>query len=162
MNCTDIDITDIVMPEWITCWRNEGYGFKHTDPLRRTNMNSGRVLTRQMYDFVPSHVDVKMRIASNHAAAFEAWYRDTLDNGQQWFRARLMSPLGDDKEFTVRFASMYSGPVKNNALFSKWDYSAELEVIDRPLWPDGWGKVPELIAGAKCLDRMMTQALQIV
>lgn len=156
------DITDIVMPAWIACWQNSNYGFQHTDPLNRTDMNDGRSLTRQRYDFVPSAVSVTMRVDSSHGAAFEAWYRDTLKNGALWFRARFMTPLSDDDELVVKFKGIYSGPDKNNAIRSKWDYKCSLEVFERPLWPDGWGNTPGLIAGAECLDRMMNTTLRVI
>lgn len=165
MNCSNEydHITNIELPDWVECWhRTSNYGFSTVDPLRRTPMNDGWSLDRQAFDYVPSEVGVTLRMDSARTAAFQAWHRDALANGQKWFKARFMTPIGDDQVLIVKFKKIYDGPTFNGGVNRKWDIAADLTIYERPLWPDGWGNTPELIVGAKCLDRMMTEALTII
>lgn len=150
-------ITTITMPDWLQCWHRENnYSFEHTDKLMRTGMADGQSLDRPAYDYAPTFIDVMIRVDSLSAAAFEAWYRDTLKNGQLWFKAKFMTPIDDHDELVVKFASIYRGPSFNKGRYSKWDIPMRMQIYDYSMWPDDWGLTPEMIFNTECFDRMMT------
>lgn len=52
--------------------------------------------------------------------------------------------------YKARFVDIYDGP--NNAGHTLWSFSAELEMLERPLPPKGEGLFPEDIIYSELLD----------
>lgn len=79
------------------------------------------------------------------AVAFEAWFRDVLQDGTQWFKLSTRTPMGLQTEMVCRFVDMYDGP--NLEAVNHWRIRAELEVWERPLMPAGWGHAIDFWCG---------------
>jgi len=90
----------------------------------------------------------------NHAAAFEAWFRDSLKDGAEWFNVERRTPLGMVK-LVCRFTNMYSGPTLIGR--SSWHFSCPLEVWERPLMPPDWGEFPWFLIDASIFDVAMNR-----
>ncbi|MDT7005337.1 hypothetical protein [Klebsiella variicola] len=144
-------MADIFYPdEYLPLPLMDGYGFKPISPLLRTEMTSGRAQQRRRYTSTPTQASVKW-IFKNDALAqvFEAFFRDALKDGQSWFYLKLQTPIGV-KPYKARFVDIYEGPTLVAPKY--WQYSATLELWERPLPPSGWGNYPEWLAGQSLLD----------
>lgn len=144
-------MTDIYYPsEFLPLPLQDGYGLKHVSPLQISNKLSGRKRKRRKYLSTPSGAKVKWIFQTDaQAQLFEAWYRDVLCDGIAWFMMPLHTPVGL-KLYKSQFADIYDGPTLIPPRF--WQYSAELDLWERPLPPVGWGKFPELLAGSSIID----------
>jgi hypothetical protein len=109
----------------------EGYDIKHTDPVKRTVMASGRSRSRRVFtSVVPTMADVTWRFGDYQALLFEAWFKYDLGDGTEWFNADLRTPIGAIP-YECRFADMYEGPML--AGDNRWIFKAQLEIIERPI-----------------------------
>ena len=147
--------TSIDFPSQLPCGQREGYGLQSVQPFARTSMATGRARQRRTSTNVPTMVDVSWILAPEESAIFEAWFREVINDGADWFNCELRTPLdGRDNPGTspyeCRFTEMYSGPVPVGAF--EWRISAKLEIIERPLLPAGWVIFPELILGMSLID----------
>ena len=147
--------TDIDFPSQLPCGQREGYGLQPVQTFARTPMAAGRARQRRTFTNVPTMVDVSWIMTPEQAALFEAWFRDAINDGADWFNCELRSPLdGRDNpgvsQYECRFTEMYSGPAPVGAF--EWRISAKLEIIERPLIPVGWGLFPELVMGMSLID----------
>ena len=142
--------TDISYPDGLPCAQREGYSLRHVSPFVRTTMESGRARQRRRFSSVPTIANVSWIFeVDTHAATFEAWFRDAINDGVEWFNMPLKTPMGL-KDYVCRFADMYTGP--DLIGISSWRISAQLEVWERPLMPEGWGLLPEFALGASIFD----------
>ena len=113
-------------------------------------MTSGRARQRRRYTSTPTQASVKWIFQTDALAqVFEAFFRDALKDGQSWFYLRLQTPIGV-KPYKARFIDIYEGPTLVAPKY--WQYSATLELWERPLPPAGWGNYPEWLAGQSLLD----------
>lgn len=132
------------IPQW------GGYGLKHISPLTRTQMTSGRARQRRRYISTPTNASVKWLFKTDgQAQLFEAWFRDTLSDGVAWFLMRLKTPVGI-KFYKCRFTDIYDGPTLLKP--GRWQFSATLEMWERPLVAPGWGDFPQFIIGQNIID----------
>ena len=132
----------------------DGYGFQAVDPLQRTALDSGRARQRRRFTSVPTIASVTWRLGDVDAMAFEAWYRDALVDGAEWFEMPLKvpeSPYGA-KLYQARFTGIYSGPVLVSGSVSLWDFSAQLELVERPILVSPWGLFPQFIKYGNIID----------
>ncbi|AVL70870.1 hypothetical protein CEQ07_05230 [Oligella urethralis] len=142
--------TDIDYPDGLPCAQRDGYSLRHVSPFTRTTMESGRARQRRKFSSVPTMVDVTWVFKNDsQAAAFEAWFRDAINDGADWFNMPLKTPVGM-QDYVCRFAEMYTGP--DLIGISSWRISAKLEIWERPLMPQGWGLLPEFALGASIFD----------
>lgn len=141
--------TNIDFPRGLPCFLREDYDINHIQPFTRTTMESGRSRQRRKFTSVPSMVDVSLICTNGQAMAFEAWFRDAIHDGADWFNARLKTPKGFEP-YVCRFAGMYDGPRLTGR--SLWKFTATLEIFERPLLPTGWGLVPDMVAGMDIID----------
>lgn len=81
--------------------------------------------------------------------AFEAWWRDQLVDGAQWFQVLLKTPLGVTPHL-CRFTGPYEGPSLVGP--NLWTYSGELELRERAVLPVGEGLFPEDILYTELFD----------
>lgn len=152
--------TDIDFPSQLPCGQREGYGLQPVQTFARTPMVAGRAKQRPTFTNVPTIADVSWIMTSVEAVLFEAWFRDAINDGTDWFNCELRTSLdGRDNpgtsQYECRFTEMYSGPTPVGAF--DWRISAKLEVIERPLIPIGWGLFPELVLGMSLIDIAMNQ-----
>lgn len=131
-------MADIFYPdEYLPMPLMDGYGFKTISPLLRTEMTSGRAQQRRRYTSTPTQASVKWIFKTDALAqVFEAFFRDALKDGQSWFYLKLQTPIGV-KPYKARFVDIYEGPTLVAPKY--WQYSATLELWERPLPPSGWG-----------------------
>lgn len=127
----------------------EGYGFTPVSPIIRTEMQSGRARIRRQYKSVPTEATVAWRLDDVKAQLFEAWFEDELISGSQWFDCILKTPQGF-QEYKCRFTDIYDGPKLLG--ISTWEFTARLELWERPIAAPGWGLFPDLIAGMSIID----------
>jgi len=142
--------TDINYPEkYLPCPLKDGVGLKPVSPLLRTQKQSGRARQRRAFTSTPTVTDIQWIFDDKQAQIFEAWFRDVLTDGANWFNMPLMTPIGT-KFYVCRFTDIYEGPTPEGGIY--WRYSANIEMWERPLVPVGWGNYPELLAGSDIID----------
>lgn len=133
----------------------ENHTLKPVTPFIRTTMVSGRARQRRTFTSVPTLgvVDYIFR-GDIQAAAFEAWFRDALNDGVEWFNSKRKTPLGLIN-VVCRFTDVYTGPtyLGNNL----WRFSCPIEIWERPLMPQGWGILPDFIIGLDIFDIAMNR-----
>lgn len=146
--------TDIDFPAGLPCALKNGYGLDHVSPLARTDMESGRARQRRRFTSVPSTASVSWYFNDPQAAAFEAWFRDSINDGADWFNCNLKSPVGE-KPYACRFTDMYKGPEVIGA--RHWKITATLEIWERPIMPAPWGQFPDFIIHMSIFDQAMNR-----
>lgn len=148
--------TDIHYPVGLPLPLREGYDIKHVSPLLRTDMQSGRARQRRRFTNVPSMVTLAwIFVNDSQAAAFEAWFRDQLNDGTEWFNMPLKTPVGLTN-YVCRFTDdVYDGPTLVGV--SAWRIRSRLEIWERPLMPADWGLHPEFLIDAGIFDIAMNR-----
>lgn len=121
----------------------------HVQPFQRTSMADGRARQRRRFSSVPSMQTFTWMFKSNEAALFEAWFKESIRDGADWFNIRRLTPVGMSV-LVCRFTSMYRGP--NLVGVNHWQISAELEVWERPLMPPGWVEFPQFVLSSSIID----------
>lgn len=148
-------VSDIEYPDGFPCPQWEGYNVNHVQTFERTEMRSGRARQYRLYSSVPSIVNVAWVFENDSlAAAFEAWFREALHDGVEWFNCPLKSPVGY-QDYVCRFAEMYKGPVPIAP--NTWRIVATLEMRERPLLGEDWGLFPEFVVNASLFDIAMNR-----
>ena len=132
----------------------DGYKLSTTDPLMRSDMNSGRARQRRKFTSVPTTVKVSWNMDQLQAGFFEAWYARTLVDGAEWFVCELESTAGF-QEYECRFVGIYDGPEKVQVL--RWEFSATLEFRERPLIPSPWEQFPEYWFNLNIIDMALNR-----
>ncbi len=128
----------------------EGYGFKPVSPLLRTEMTSGRARQRRQYISTPTQATVKWTFKTDsESQLFEAWFRDALTDGVAWFNMKLHTPRGLEF-YKCRFTDIYEGPTLIAPKY--FQFSATLELWERPILPAGWGEFPDLVVNSNIID----------
>lgn len=147
--------TDINYPDGLPWPVREGYDIKSVQPFVRTKLDSGRARQRRKFSSVPSTFNVTWIFnADTQVAAFEAWFRDAVQDGPAWFNAPLKTPIGE-KMYVCRFTQMYDGPTLVG--LCAWRVSAVLELWERALMPPGWGLLPDYLVHADIFDIAMNR-----
>lgn len=146
--------TDIDFPSGLPCPTLDANQTNHVQPFIRTEMSSGRSRQRRAFTSVPSVSSYSWVFRSHEAAAFEAWFRDAINDGAEWFNIHRPTPLGDSV-LVCRFTQMYRGP--NSLGADLWRVTAELEAFERPLMPGGWGDFPWFVTDASLFDIAMNR-----
>ena len=139
----------IYYPEGLPRGRHSGRSYQLVSPLLRSDLVSGRAMQRRRFTSVPQGAKINWLFSDAQGQAFEAWWRDQLKDGAQWFECPLDTPVGYSL-YTCRFTDVYSGPDRVGP--NLWAYSAELELRERAVPPVGYGEFPELILGSSILD----------
>lgn len=142
---------DIYYPhDYLPMPLQDGYAFQAVSPLLRTQLVSGRARQRRLYTSTPTNATVKWLMENDgQGQVFEAWFRDALTDGAAWFYMKLQTPIGV-KFYKCRFTDIYQGPTLVPPIY--WQYSATLELWERPLPLPGWGNFPEFLAGQNIID----------
>lgn len=147
--------TDINYPSSLPWPVRSGYEARPVQTFLRTEMVSGRARQRRRFTSVPSETSVTWVFNSdNEAAAFEAWFRDAIKDGAEWFNCPLKTPTGE-KYYVCRFTTMYTGP--DLIGLCAWRVKATLELWERPLLDPGWGIVPDFVSGMDIFDIAMNK-----
>lgn len=147
--------TDIDYPKGLPVPLREEYKLNHVSPFTRATMESGRARQRRRFSSVPTIANVSWIFKGDtQAAAFEAWFRDAINDGADWFNMPLKTPVGM-QDYVCRFVDMYTGP--DLIGISSWRISAQLEIWERPLMPAGWGLLPEFVLGTSIFDIAMNK-----
>jgi hypothetical protein len=108
----------------------EGYGLSTVDPMRATQMATGRTRYRIRHRYVPTEVKVNFNFSEAEAAQFEGWYVWAINNGFDWFEMPLQTPVGF-KNYIAHFKGIYQGP--DLTQISRWRYSAVMQLRERPV-----------------------------
>lgn len=144
-------MTDIFYPhDYLPLPLMEGYGLKPISPLLRTQLVSGRARQRRQYTSTPTQATVKWTFKTDgESQLFEAWFRDALKDGVAWFNMKLHTPMGLEF-YKCRFTDIYEGPTLIPPKY--FQFSATLELWERPLLPPGWGEFPDFVVNSSILD----------
>lgn len=135
-----------------------GRSYQLVSPLQRSELTSGRARQRRRFTSVPEMVDVSWLFNDTQGIIFEAWWRDILIDGSQWFEMPLDHPLGY-ANYTSRFTDAYTGPIRVGP--NLWSYTAQLEVRDRMAAPLGYGEFPQYLAEAEIFDIAVNSLLPL-
>ncbi|MBN3344973.1 hypothetical protein H5A44_21445 [Pectobacterium brasiliense] len=128
----------------------DGYGFQPISPLSRTEMTSGRARQRRKYKSTPTQATVKWTFKTDgESMLFESFFHDSLTDGAAWFYMKLHTPRGLEF-YKCRFIDIYQGPTLIAPKY--FQFSATLELWERPILPDGWGEFPDYIANSSIID----------
>ncbi|VTM88697.1 Uncharacterised protein [Raoultella ornithinolytica] len=86
--------TNINYPaDYLPCPLKGNFGLKPTSPLKSTQMVTGRRRQRRAYTSVPTQTPVSWIFTDGQAQLFEAWFRDTITDGADWFNMPLLTRL---------------------------------------------------------------------
>lgn len=147
--------TDINYPhEYLPLAQRTGLGYQPTSPVLRTELTSGRARQRRKYTSTPTQAGVTWIFTDVQSQLFEAWFRDALVDAANWFNMRIRTPLGLS-DYACRFTDIYQGPTLVALGF--WQFTATLELWERPILPPGWGEFPDLIANQSIIDFAMNR-----
>lgn len=139
----------IAYPSGLPLGLQRGRSYQLESPLQRTELSSGRARQRRRFTSVPEYARVDWLFTDIQGRAFEAWWRDMLVDGSQWFEMPLKTPLGRLSHL-CRFTNVYEGPVLVGP--DLWSYSGELELRERAAPPVGSGEFPDYILNARIFD----------
>lgn len=127
----------------------DGYGYSTVDPMRSTPMVTGRRRFRKIHDYVPSTLTLNFNFSWSEAGFFDAWYARTLNDGMEWFEMPLQLQPGFMK-YELHFTGIYSRTELTQV--TRWRYSFEAELRQRPLIADRWEQFPELWFNKNIID----------
>lgn len=144
----------IYYPAGLPRGRHSGRSYQLVSPLLRSDLVSGRAIQRRRFTSVPQGASINWLFNDVQGQAFEAWWRDQLKDGAQWFECPLDTPMGYHL-YTCRFTDVYKGPSRAGP--NLWAYSAELELRERAVPPVGEGEFPEDILYSELLDLTINQ-----
>lgn len=146
----------IQYPDYLPVPLRDSYGFEMEDPMIRSDLQSGRVRQRRRHTKVPTYSSVQWLMTDLQARMFEAWWEEVLISGTEWFEMPLKTPLGGLQNYQSRFRGAYRGPTLVGV--SLWRFTAELELLERPILPPGWITIaPDFIRYADIFDRALNQ-----
>lgn len=133
----------------------QGYELRTINPLLRTEMASGRARQRRAFTAVPTFASCVWILTHVQAQAFEAWYRNGILDGAEWFDVEIQTPMGV-QPYTARFTGIYQGPRLVGGRY--WEVSGELELRERPVLAEPWGEVGvDLILTQDIIDLAMNR-----
>jgi hypothetical protein len=143
--------TDLNYPhDYLPLPLQDGYAFQATSPLLRTQLTSGRARQRRLYTSVPTQATVKWLFGNDgQCQYFELWFRDVISDGASWFNMNLRTPLGIES-YVCRFTDIYEGPTLTAGKY--WQYSATLELWERPILTSEWKDFPDLVVNQSIID----------
>jgi hypothetical protein len=139
----------IAYPNSLPLGLQNGRSYQLESPLQRTELASGRARQRRRFTSVPQYAKVDWLFKDVEGRAFEAWWRDVLIDGSQWFEMPLKTPMGLGRHL-CRFTGVYTGPALVGP--NIWSYSAELELRERAAPPPGTGEFPDFLIFASIFD----------
>lgn len=128
----------------------DGYQLNSIDPMKETQMLTGRSRFRRNYSSVPENVEVRWLLTGLECQSFRSWHEEVLISGSEWFECELRSDQGL-LPYTAHFRGMYKGP----ELFGvdHWIITATLQLWKRSILTGGWAVyAPEYILGMNLLD----------
>lgn len=140
--------SDLEFPSGLPYPTRDNYALNHVSPFKRTSMDSGRARQRRNFSSVPTNVPVKWIFTEQETQIFEAWFRDTIGDGADWFNCPLRTPVGTG-QYVCRFTAMYQMVPHGICM---WEITAALEIWERPLLAPGWGNFPEFIRYSDIID----------
>lgn len=128
--------------------------FQMVDPLVASTSENGQTRWDRRFTATPATTPVSWIFTNLECQAFQAWYRDQLRDGADWFEMPLRSPMGRMTE-QCHFVQAYSGP--EPAGYDRWRVSANLVLRRMPMHPPGWGAFPDFILGSDIIDRALNE-----
>lgn len=141
--------TDINWPAGLPNPQRSGHEMRPIPTFVRSELASGRARQRRQFTSVPTQGTFTWVMTSAQAMAFEAWFRDVIHDGADWFNIKRLTPEGM-LVLVCRFADMYQGPAMMGR--DRWRYLALLETWERPIaiLPPGWGGFTEFFTAGDC------------
>ena len=139
----------IKYPDRLPRGLHSGRSYQLVSPLIRSELVSGRARQRRSFTDVPELAKIQWLFTSSEGQLFEAWWRDALTDGVNWFECPLQTPMGYS-DYTCRFTGVYSGPVRAGP--DLWSYSAELELQHRAVLLPGWSEFPIFVLESNIID----------
>ncbi|MDI3356978.1 hypothetical protein MO767_21885 [Pseudomonas sp. UYIF39] len=131
----------LTMPDGIPLPLREGYGFKPTSPIVRSQFVTGRARNRRRYLSVPTEVSVSWLCNAEQAKLFEGWCKWGI-GWADWFMCPIRSPLGL-VQTKAQFTDIYDGPKLVGV--NLWRYTAVLSLFEMPILNEA--ELTDLLAG---------------
>lgn len=144
----------IYYPKGLPLGLYSGRAYQVVSPLQRSELTSGRARQRRRFTSVPEMAQVGWLFNDAQGRLFEAWWRDSLTDGAQWFEMPLDTPLGL-QDYTARFTDVYAGPIRVGP--DLWSYTGQLELRERAVLPPGWAEFPEFLLESSIIDYAANQ-----
>lgn len=126
--------------------------FQLVDPLVSSASENGQTRWDRRFTATPASTPVSWIFTNLECQAFQAWYRDQLRDGAEWFEMPLRSPMGRLTE-QCHFLQAYSGPEPVG--FDRWRISANMVLRRMPLPPLYEGDFPDDILYSELFDRTL-------
>lgn len=123
--------------------------FQMVDPLVSSSSDNGQTRWDRRFSDVPTSTPVSWIFTDVQCQVFEAWYRDTIRDGAEWFEFPIRSPMGLEAE-QCHFIKGYSGPSRLG--FDFWKIEANLLLRRRPMLPPEWGLMPDFLLNPGFFD----------
>lgn len=143
-----------IYPPLLPLGLHSGRTYQLVNTIQRSELQSGRAIQRRKFTSVPQGASIQWFFNSAETQLFEAWYLNTINDGEAWFSCELKTPLGLS-EHTCRFTKVYKGPDLVGP--DQWAISAELELRFRAVIDAAWVQFPEFILYSSIIDRAMNQ-----
>ena len=139
----------IEYPKGLPAGLQSGSSYQTVSPMQRSTLVTGRAIQRRRYTNVPTSRKISWIFNSQQAQVFEVWFKYSLNDGVSWFECPLKTPLGLGN-YKARFVDIYDGP--SIAGHSLWSFSAELELLERPVLDGQRSEFPEYILDQSIID----------
>lgn len=123
--------------------------FQLVDPLVSSSSENGQTRWDRRFTATPASTPVSWIFTDVQAQAFQAWYRDQLRDGAEWFEMPIRSPIGREVE-QCHFVAAYGGPERLG--YDRWQFTANLVLRRMPLPPMGEGEFPDDIVYSEIFD----------
>lgn len=124
--------------------------FQMVDPLVSSASDNGQTRWDRRFTDVPTATAVSWVLNDIQCQAFEAWYKDVIRDGADWFEMPIRSPVGRHIE-QCHFVAAYTGPARLG--YDRWRIEARLVLRRRPVPNDNDGQFPEDILTSELFDK---------
>jgi len=141
----------IEYPKGLPLAQRDGYSFAPTNNITRTKMQSGRARQRIEFEDAPDALNLTWFFDANQAALFEAWVKSV---GASYFNMTIVTPVGFDQA-TMRFVEKPVGGELRGRY--AWQYTASVEIEDKPGLDEDWTLLPDFILDAEIFDFAMNR-----
>lgn len=121
----------IIWPSALPAAQRSGRNSEIVSPTVTTQFASGRNRVRRAFTAVPVYQDVEWKMTRDKAVRFEAWFKNTIKDGSEWFLMELDLPQGRGP-WAFQFMGPYRGPLLLGSSTGLWQYTARLQQWVRP------------------------------
>lgn len=141
----------IEYPKGLPLAQRDGYAFTPTNNIARTEMQSGRARQRVEFEATPDRLNLKWFFGNQEAVIFDAWLKTV---GASYFQMTIVTPLGFDNLLMRFIEKPVGGELRGRYA---WQYSAIVEIDERPTIDGEWLLLPDFVLFADIFDYSMNR-----